>query len=240
MKRENLIGKVFNRLKVIERCGSDHRGKRLWRCQCSCGNPIFSIVRTESLNSGSTQSCGCLKNEKSKERLTKHGLRNHSDYRVWLNMRNRCNNPNSEDYEYYGGKGIVVCEEWNDFAQFLKDMGTRPSSEYSIERINGNENYCKENCRWALQEEQVRNVSIRSDNTSGITGVQYASKKVKGVIYEYWVATWNDLNGKSNRKRFSLLQYGDQKAKELAIQHRKLMIEELNAQGAGYTERHGK
>ena len=237
---ENLVGKVFDRLEVLEHCGSDNRGKRLWKCKCSCGNPNFSIVRTESLNSGTTRSCGCLKNEKSKERMTKHGLRYHNDYRVWLNMRNRCNNPNSEDYKYYGGKGIVVCDEWNDFAKFLEDMGPRPSKDYSIERLDGNKDYCKENCRWALQEEQVRNISIRSDNTSGVTGVQRADKEVQGVVYEYWVATWNTLDGKSKRKRFSVLKYGEEKAKELAIQHRKLMIEELNAEGAGYSEHHGK
>lgn len=238
--RENLVGKVFDRLEVLENCGSDNRGKRLWKCKCSCGNPNFSIVRTENLKSGNTRSCGCLKNEKSKERMTKHGLRYHSDYKIWLNMRNRCNNPNSEDYKYYGGKGIVVCDEWNDFAKFLEDMGPRPSKDYSIERLDGNKDYCKENCRWALQEEQVRNISIRSDNTSGVTGVQRAAKEVQGVVYEYWVATWNTLDGKSKRKRFSLLKYGEEKAKELAIQHRKLMIEALNAEGAGYSEHHGK
>lgn len=239
MKRESLVGKIFDRLEILEQCGSDKRGKRLWKCKCSCGNPEFVIVRTETLNSGNVRSCGCLRNEKSKERLTKHGLGKHKDYRVWLNMRNRCNNPKSEDYKYYGGKGISVCDEWEDFAKFLEDMGERPSLDYSIERINGNKNYCKENCKWALQVEQVRNISKKSNNTSGVTGVQRASIKVKGVTYEYWAATWSTLDGKNKRKWFSISKYGNDEAKELAVHHRKIMIDELNRQGAGYTDRHG-
>lgn len=239
VKRESLVGKIFDRLEVLELYGTDKRGKRLWKCKCSCGNPEFSIVRTETLNSGNARSCGCIRNEKSKERMTKHGLRFHKDYKVWLNMRNRCSNPNNPDYDLYGGRGITVCKDWDSFVKFLEDMGERPSSEYSIERIDGNGDYCKENCKWALQVEQTRNISIKSNNTSGFTGVHLVSTLVKGVIYQSWVATWSSLDGKSNRKWFSILKYGYEKAKELAIEYRKSKIEELNAQGAGYSDRHG-
>ena len=239
MKRESLIGRMFGRLEVMELLGTDSKGKRLWKCKCSCGNPEFTAVRTESLNSGHIKSCGCLRNEKSKERMTKHGLRFHDDYKIWAGMRNRCNNPNSEDYKYYGGRGISVCKEWEDFSKFIEDMGERPGRGYSIERIDGDGNYCKENCKWALQVEQSRNIAMKSNNTSGVTGVHLTSTTSKGITYQSWVATWNSLDGKSNKKWFSVLKYGYEEAKRLAIEYRQTMIEQLNAQGAGYSNRHG-
>jgi hypothetical protein len=73
-------------------------------------------------------------------------------------MLKRCNNPASRGYEYYGGRGIQVCEEWrNSFKQFLEDMGKAPTKQHSIDRINSEGNYCKENCRWATPREQARN-----------------------------------------------------------------------------------
>lgn len=127
----------------------------------------------------------------------------------------------------------------DDFAKFIEDMGSRPSFEYSIDRKDGDGNYCKENCRWVLQVEQVRNISMKSTNTSGVTGVHLGSRTEKGTVYLTWFATWCELDGKNNRKRFSVLKYGYDKAKELAIEYRNLKILELNAQGAGYTDRHG-
>jgi hypothetical protein len=79
------------------------------------------------------------------------------EYRVWNNLKNRCTNPNIPGYENYGGRGISFCEAWNDFANFIKDMGKRPSSLHSLDRIDNDGDYCKENCRWATKEEQVRN-----------------------------------------------------------------------------------
>lgn len=239
MKTESLVGRLFGRLEVLELYGTDKRGKRLWKCRCSCGNPEFRVVRTETLNSGESKSCGCLTREKSKERMTKHGLHSHKDYKVWLNMRNRCNNPKSEDYKYYGGRGIMVCKDWDNFAKFLEDMGERPSTEYSIERIDGDGNYCKENCKWAVHTEQARNVSMRMNNTSGVTGVHFTSYTKSGITNYVWVATWMSLDGKDCRRRFSVTKYGFEEAKKLAIECRISQIEDLNSKGAGYSKRHG-
>lgn len=81
------------------------------------------------------------------------------EYRSWMNMRQRCLNPKNNRYHLYGAVGITVCREWESFAIFLKDMGPRPSVDYSIERIDGSKNYEPSNCKWATRQEQARNKS---------------------------------------------------------------------------------
>lgn len=231
----DLTGTIFGRLRVLYYVGNDKRGKRMWKCVCSCNGINQIVARTETLNSGHSKSCGCLKQEMSKLRLTKHGMRDKTEYKTWLNMRNRCNNPNSDDYPYYGGRGISVTKSWDDFSVFLSDMGEKPNLDYSIERIDKDGNYCKENCRWAVHLEQVRNRGKSRSNTSGTTGVY----KYIYESYSAWCSTWCDLEGNAHRKYFSVKKYGDISAKERAIEFRRLKILELNSMGAGYSEKHG-
>lgn len=127
-------------------------------CVCDCGND--GVFRFTHIANGHTQSCGCLQRKRAKEANLTHGLEKTKEYRVWKDMKARCYNPNNKAYSYYGGKGIKVSDEWiNDFGQFIKDMGNRPTDLHSIERKNYNENYCKENCVWATRAEQNRNTS---------------------------------------------------------------------------------
>jgi len=88
----------------------------------------------------------------------KHGMAYSPTYNCWRNMLCRCKYPQRRDYEYCGGRGVQVCEEWKSFDRFLADMGPRPSKKHSVDRIDNGKGYCKENCRWATRYEQQRNM----------------------------------------------------------------------------------
>ena len=92
-------------------------------------------------------------------------------YSIWKNIKKRCGNPNDPSYRYYGGRGISLCNEWLDFAEFRLDVGDRPTPKHTIDRINNNGDYCKENVRWSTRLEQRLNQRVVL-NKSGFTGVQ--------------------------------------------------------------------
>ena len=101
----------------------------------------------------------------------KHGLRYTPEYKVWINMRQRCLNPNGHNAAYYNG--ISICEEWSDPAKFVRDMGNRPSPHHQIDRIDNTKGYCKENCRWVEKTPQMQNTRI--SKWWFVYGVRYAS-----------------------------------------------------------------
>ena len=86
-----------------------------------------------------------------------HGMCYSPEYSSWNSMRCRCNNPNRKDYARYGGRGIKVCPQWDDFRVFYADVGPRPSLQHSLERINHKGNYEPGNVRWATSIEQANN-----------------------------------------------------------------------------------
>lgn len=182
----DLTGQRFSRLLVIRR-GPDANGKKArWECQCDCGKVVFVI--TDQLRSGHTRSCGCLATELARARntatKTTHGQTGQSYYRVWVNMNYRCRNERCKEYRHYGGRGITVCQRWQDsFEAFREDMGPRPSG-YSIDRIDVNGNYEPGNCRWADNRTQSNN---RRDTTwveaGGITGPAADVARALGLSY---------------------------------------------------------
>lgn len=154
-------GDKFGKLTVIEPAGSNTHSKQMWLCKCDCGNTCIKI--TSSLKKAKMASCGCYV-------PIIHGKSHSQIYSVWGGMLERCNNKNSDYYDYYGGRGISVCEEWRDFANFAEDMGEIPTG-YVIDRIDPCGNYNKENCRWVTRSESSYNTRKQKNNTSGRTGV---------------------------------------------------------------------
>lgn len=105
-----------------------------------------------------------------------HGETRSPTHTVWANMRQRCNDPNTPRYKDYGGRGIKVCKEWDDYLTFLKDMGECPHNK-TLDRKDNNGNYCKDNCQWATRSEQTLNQRVRQDNSSGIKGVWFEASR---------------------------------------------------------------
>jgi len=180
-ERLELEGKKFGRLTVISRA-ENKRSNTAWNCICECGNE--KVIVGYSLTSGKSKSCGCIQKEVAADRLLKHGHdrigKTTREYQTWVKIIDRCENENNKDFVNYGGRGIMVCERWrNSFENFLSDMGKRPSSKHSIDRIDVNGDYEPSNCRWTTKEIQARNTRLYSTNKTGVRGVHFDKARNK-------------------------------------------------------------
>lgn len=147
-----------------------------WNCTCDCG--ATCKVRAGRLRSGEAKSCGCL-SKKSLELRTTHGKARSREYSIWATMLQRCNNPKSTKYDYYGGLGVQVSERWvESFENFFEDMGEAPEG-MTLDRIDTKGDYCKENCRWTDRSMQQFNQKLNCRNTSGKSGVSFSQQKQK-------------------------------------------------------------
>ena len=187
---KDISGMKFGRLTAIRKVGTTNGGgrcsKSIWLCKCDCGNE--KEVLRNSLVSGNTNSCGCLETEVKKTMHLKHGMAKTRLWKIWCGMKERCNNPNNQDYPYYGGRGIKVCDEWlNDF-QMFHDWAIKNgyTDELTIDRIDNDSNYEPSNCRWATRKEQTRNRSITKKisiaEIAEIDGISYHAAYSKYVL----------------------------------------------------------
>lgn len=147
--RKDKAGKRYGMLATVS--SFNKNGRLYWKCKCDCGN--YTDVLSSSLDGVHTKSCGCYLHTNSKT----HGLYGTRIYRIWHGMMNRCYNKKTRGYNYYGGRGVKVCEKWHAVTGFYEDMRDGYEDTFSIDRIDVNGNYCKENCRWATSEQQSYN-----------------------------------------------------------------------------------
>lgn len=188
-KTVDLVGQKFGRLLVVARAGSDKRGEALWECECECG--VVTVVLGSNLRTGHTRSCGCYNDERRIEVHTKHGRHGSRGNIIWAQMIQRCNNSNHIAYHRYGGRGIKVCEEWLKFENFFADMGDPPEGA-TLERVNNDGNYCKENCIWTSVKANARNRSSNVEITyEGRTQCIAAWEEELGFNYG---TLWNRIN----------------------------------------------
>ena len=158
-KKHDLTGQRFERLLVLTPKKISNKKRHIvWECVCDCG--IKTEATGSELRSGHKKSCGCLRLDALFAIHTKHGHSSSQQlsptYVSWAAMLTRCTNKNSQNFRHYGGRGILVCERWKNFENFLHDMGERPIG-MSIDRIDVNGNYDPLNCKWADKYQQASN-----------------------------------------------------------------------------------
>lgn len=170
-KQIDVTGQKFNMLTALYKTDSDVRGASYWMFMCDCGTE--KQIRLSTVKSGRVKACGCMKDR------TSHGMSKTHTYKCWTSMKQRCINPNAPDYSNYGGRGILLCEEWFTFEKFFSDIGEIPKDK-EIDRVDTNGNYEPNNVKLSSRKEQMQN--IRGSKIWVVNGVTYNSHREASKI----------------------------------------------------------
>lgn len=183
--RSSVIGKKFSRLTIIDYDGLTNLGKSKYKCQCDCGS--VAIVSYNNLMSGSTVSCGCYARENASIVNRKHGMFGTRIYNIWATIIQRCENPNSENYEYYGGRNISMCPEWRNDFQIFYDwaMNNGYTEDLTIDRIDNDKGYNPDNCRWATWTVQARNKRKTVLNMDKANAIRKDPRSYREIANDY-------------------------------------------------------
>lgn len=204
----DLAGQRFGLWSAVKQTGNTKGGSALWLCVCDCGTSR-SVVGSD-LRQGKSTGCGCAGNDRIGSLNRSHGASRSRLHIVWKNMRMRCMNPKSAGFANYGGRGISMCPEWDDFSAFRQWALTAGYKEtFSIERLDVNGNYDPANCIWADAQAQSENrrfvarapngkLWVHIARANGISNSAYRSRLTSGWDY-HQAATWP--MGKKRRER---------------------------------------
>jgi hypothetical protein len=233
-------GTRYGKLTVIDEIVGT-KSSRKFLTLCDCGNTSKSFL--SNMKRGHTVSCGCMSSRNFMSEASKtHGMSTSKEYKSWQEMLSRCLNSEHRYYEKYSNLEGGVQECWKtSFQDFHKYIGNHPEGKgirWSVGRIDNDVGYTEGNVRWEDSFQQNRNRGKSKANTSGTTGVRWAEagKRPHGRA----IARWYDLSGKLKSRSFSEKYIGKDDAMQLAINYRSKMIDDLNKQGAGYSDKHGK
>lgn len=173
-------GEIVGLLTVVEFLPATLDQGAMWRCQCKCGVSIDVPL----MNMRWRRSCGCLRNH---DKVT-HGMTRTRPYRIWRNMRSRCENPNVSCFVDYGAKGIAVCERWKTFENFYADMGSPPAG-MTLDRIDNEKGYEPDNCRWATPRQQAENrrYCTSASDLREILGLKESGVSLKEIASQFGI-----------------------------------------------------
>lgn len=207
---KDLTGIKYGRLTALEFLYKTESRQYFWLFQCDCGNT--KKINKASVVKGATRSCGCIAKEMAEEKNKTHGMSKTKIYNVWNNMMKRCFNNKDPAYKNYGGRGIIVSDRWLIFENFFEDMG-HPPKNMSIDRVDNELGYSKENCRWADRSMQNTNKRPWKESTTGIINITFSERD---QLYNVGIKRYGKRYRKSFKNIEDAIEWKEKTLKELS------------------------
>lgn len=169
----SIEGMKFTRLTALRIVGKTKDNRPAWLCRCDCGNEV--IVSEHNLKRNNTKSCGCYKRDAHFKSHYKHGNCKTRLYRIWSNMKSRCDRESNDNYQWYGGRGISYAKEWSDYSTFEKwAIANGYDDSLELDRINTNGDYSPDNCRFITHQANCQNRRKKIQNENSLEKINIA------------------------------------------------------------------